>query len=410
MKISILVSEFALFTYILAGKLPTKNEEELQEFYELNKMGNNVPFNTKTDYTYTTPIDCSASGNNCPKGQYCQLFYRDNWYPYSENFLTRGRCVSFQTEGMACQYNFVDVKNQYSVSDWVKPPLTCHPDLACTKNEIVAMPPTCVRIKDKQNPCYSTLPRCAGRTPPLPLPNGSGLDWKAWENSGECQESFCPNVESQGLNRAELEQCAGIVMSEYNGENFAMLVKSDKDGTNEDWNSPNEKQFNEPDETLEAKMIDLSNNRMSMLNKQANSFLEKLWPFEKCNDKKKENCTQFPLKPVKAMKDLPSTYQCSWALFHTLANNGNRALRQNQVDAFRDLILFRNHFCVVCRSNFAHLVKELGIPDSYNRELYSKWFWQAHNNANEHSYATHSLANKLAPRMSDWANPNYENP
>merc|ERR1711920_112846 len=77
--------------------------------------------------------------------------------------------------------------------------------------------------------------------------------------------------------------------------------------------------------------------------------------------------------------------------------------------------------CKVCRNNFAHIIEAFGVPTGPLRETYAKWLWQAHNIANEHTYATHSPSNQMIlasngqltaddRRWDMWANPEYMHP
>ena len=190
------------------------------------------------------------------------------------------------------------------------------------------------------------------------------------------------------------------------------------------------------------------------------SVLKTLWPYPVCGDNDyNDECTTFPL-PVPARDDdggliagkclhynstgdqltvecssLDSPidmsfldpnsgngvadYHCTWAILHALSFNGGAVLTAAEKQAFGELIMYiSGQFdCKVCRNNFVNIIKHFGLPEGNLREDYARWLWQAHNNANEHSYATHSLDLKRAgdvafenTRTSEWANPTYEHP
>ena len=77
--------------------------------------------------------------------------------------------------------------------------------------------------------------------------------------------------------------------------------------------------------------------------------------------------------------------------------------------------------CKVCRNNFAEILDHFGAPEGSIRADYARWLWRAHNNANEHSYATHSPNLQQAEAMNlkdpwtklrnpDWSSPPYFHP
>jgi hypothetical protein len=125
-------------------------------------------------------------------------------------------------------------------------------------------------------------------------------------------------------------------------------------------------------------------------------------------------------------------YHCTWAVLHTLSFNGGMILTPAERKAFGELFMYiSGQFdCKVCRNNFVKIIKKFGLPTGSVREDYARWLWQAHNNANEHSYATHSknlnqvkqaqeqerlLGTKdvepfTLTRTPEWLNPAYEHP
>merc|ERR1719401_3022424 len=115
-------------------------------------------------------------------------------------------------------------------------------------------------------------------------------------------------------------------------------------------------------------------------------------------------------------------YHCSWMIMHTLATNGAPVITEQERTAFLAMLMYiSSEFdCKVCRSNIAELVGLYGLPEGYNRIDYARWFWRAHNHANEHTYATHSPTQQYIDshpyltqddrRWDMWANQKYMNP
>jgi len=181
----------------------------------------------------------------------------------------------------------------------------------------------------------------------------------------------------------------------------------------------------------------------------ANRILKDLWPHPVCKGHpgEKENsagCTHFPLPVTERDFDggltgrymdgsrawfLPergagvTDYHCTWMVLHTLSFNGPPILTAQEKRAFGEMLMYvSGQFdCKVCRNNFVHIIEQYGLPSGSLRETYAQWLWQAHNLANEHTYATHSpdnqeilLSNRTltaADRRWDmWANPVYMHP
>jgi len=233
------------------------------------------------------------------------------------------------------------------------------------------------------------------------------------------------------MTRTKLEQC-GSIFNSFNGANFAFIS-----GKNEAL--PNDNNI-EANSTAVVKKVALEHGMNSEL---ANSIMQQLWPFPVCDASNgiTEGCTTFPLPAASRDTDggllgdliYPNgtivtasfleannsggnmtgkgviDYHCSWAMMHTLSFNGPPVLTRQEQIAFGELIMYvSGQFdCKVCRNNFVNIVRRFGLPKGSDRATYAEWLWRAHNNANEHSYATHSADME---RWSNWGNPVYMHP
>jgi len=226
------------------------------------------------------------------------------------------------------------------------------------------------------------------------------------------------------MTRAKLEQCASILTS-FNGPNFALKMAGG--GNPEDSNI-------QAGQTKKMTKVALAHGSRMAGNVQ--KILKALWPYNVCGGSGSDgdgDCTAFPL-PVPARDDdgglksgrclvdseggqqeevdcssldsevdmsfiAPGSsngvtdYHCTWAVLHTLSFNGGTVLNPAERRAFGELLMYiSGQFdCKVCRNNFVNIIKHFGLPEGSMRETYARWLWQAHNNANEHSYATHSI-------------------
>lgn len=269
---------------------------------------------------------------------------------------------------------------------------------------------------------------------------------------------------SEGMTRQKLEQCARLLTS-FNGPDFAFTMG--------DGERPDDNHIEAEDTKLMTKKSIAHGSRMAP---NIQHMLETLWPYPVCGkqDADPDHCTSFPL-PVPARdndggliagKCLQFTsgpeakqfevdcdnlnspidigflqanstsgatdYHCTWAVLHTLSFNGGAVLSASEKRSFGELRMYiSGQFdCKVCRNNFVNIIKHFGLPQGSIREDYARWLWQAHNNANEHSYATHSLDLQQAEsklrqstgvgpssktpfsqtRTDEWSNPTYEHP
>jgi len=230
-----------------------------------------------------------------------------------------------------------------------------------------------------------------------------------------------PDTVDTRMTKAKLEQCATILTS-FNGPSFAFSVANG--------GLPDDSHIEAGQTKLITKHALAHGSRMA---KNVQQILKTLWPYPVCSaENEGSNCTSFPL-PVpsrdndgglKAGKCLQYTtsgaqvevdcssldspidmsflsadssngvidYHCTWAMLHTLSFNGGAVLTAVEKRAFGELLMYiSGQFdCKVCRNNFVNIIKHFGMPKGNIREDYARWLWQAHNNANEHSYATHS--------------------
>lgn len=222
------------------------------------------------------------------------------------------------------------------------------------------------------------------------------------------------------LTRKKLEQCA-VVVDSYNGPNFAFARHDDPEAKKDDkgWDKW-------PDDFIHANTLaTLKKTPMEHGVVDVQGVLRALWPYPVCADGKSApdgGCTTFPLPVAHRDDDGGFTgdcigldgkqmtcpddgdvdlsflkddgggvidYHCSWALIHAVSFNGPPVLRSAEREAFEQLIAYLSgqFDCKVCRNNFNEIIHHYGMPTGNIREDYAKWFWQAHNNANEHSCA-----------------------
>ena len=304
----------------------------------------------------------------------------------------------------------------------------------CTGEHVHVLPPTCVVSRKPEAGCLSTKRNgCAGR-PWSDCPEGHG---------GSDDMCFLPKdptpwtqgtaKEENRVTRHKLEQCASVVAS-FNGPNFALRLA---DGNGLAGGLPNDNAF-DPDSggnpTQSVTRHALPHGARFAGSVQ--EVLKTLWPYPVCPDgvHNGDSCTTFPV-PVPQRNDdgglqfdkesetwkclvapdynsshteeCPSgsmsflnnksgngalDYHCTWAVLHTLSFNGQPVLTAKQKKAFGELLMYiSGQFdCKVCRNNFVEIIQHFGLPTGNVREDYARWLWQAHNNANEHTYATHS--------------------
>lgn len=296
------------------------------------------------------------------------------------------------------------------------------------------------------------------------------------------------------MTQEKLEQCASIVTS-IDGPTFSFgYVPEGSDQVDySTWQKSVPDDNNIASEAIQ-KVYKLPGSTGANGAPLAQSIMEALWPYPVCKGKDKDKkgkgkgkngkgkkgkaCTKFPLPVPKRdddggllgdnkcvtvdkkgkVKDIAcdvqnptvnmtfltnaastngaTDYHCVWAFLHTITFNGDQVLSPREKSALAELIMFISvqFDCKVCRNNFAQIVRSFGLPTGNIREDYARWMWQAHNNANEHSYATHSLnvdqAREQLAEQSDaetvtdptekelfsrtrtpqWVNPTYEHP
>jgi len=439
-----------------------------------SEEGGGFGLNAETGWEYSLVEDCYKTGGKCPQGQYCQAFWREQYFPYSEGFINRGRCVPYSKEGMACSQQDRDIGLFGEYEKWIKPPQRCSPELECKDVEhgeamcaksgdfvepkvleegmpcddtlkgapkcgkglacaanISVMPggePVCAKVKSLEQPCVIAWPTCAGRHPPEINNETGGLDWKTWSEKGICASNrTCMTVKTGGFSQKVLEVCAANHIVGMGNMNAALLIsgrdeKMDKLGSQA---VSNVEEFlhslkSDGEEGKSTQMADVGWIDMSdtstheatvKIAKYANDALEQLWPVQ-------YSSTKFPLKPFskeeteKVLGKYHSEYICHWGVMHTLVENLPATISNKQVEASQNLIRHfkTNLHCKVCRTNFAHLADHFGEPKSRAGSEHAKWWWLAHNNANEHVYSVHSLASPIAPRVGDFPNPVYSSP
>lgn len=390
-------------------------------------------------------------------GTWCNVIARDNWYPWDVSYMSRGRCVPYATEGQACEVpSGLAPFPMKKDGTYFERATLCDPStLICSGESIAVLPPTCVLRRTPADGCISTKSHgCPGRP-----------------DDATCPDSrFCQRPGSK-LSQLQLEQCA-TVFNGFNGPSFSIGLSTsgnaDSPDDEEAWRGlPSDNNF-------EAGIVKVRRNagEHGESTALANEILRTLWPYPVCGEGRRGSCpegsvalvdacvpcTSFPLPSVRRDDDgglLPINglcdaggsdcrnasyllngttgrpldglgaidYQCSWAIMHALSHNGPPVLTVEQAAAFISLIRYvQGQFdCKVCRSNFMMIVEDFKLPTGYVRADYAAWFNLAHNNANEHSYATHSpsafevpaLKAKFPPnkakiittRMDHWANP-----
>lgn len=392
--------------------------------------------NSKTGWEYSLVDDCFKNGGTCPEGQFCQTFSREQWFPYAESYINRGRCVPWLTEGSLCTGESEDLDMFGQLESWAGPPLICGPNLACAK-DIPAYPgPMCVKKKSQVYPCGQAWPYCGGR--PTPEMKEGELDWQKWGESAACASNLtCRTPTSGGFTRGMMEACASkYLVHGLNGENYAFLgtggstealgARSATMGSIQDelehYMLTDEGLMDDRSKTVVVGMLDMSIMNKTKIANFLNAALAPLWPFPVCDSAQSGHvhgqatrCTTFPLKPITEEESQmhlgrhPSSYFCMWGVAHTIFENGGPDLSEEQIHAGRVLIRMyaEAHSCQVCRTNFQHLVEKFGYPTSKLRDDHAEWWWKAHNAANEHVYSVHSYPSPLAPRVGDFANPEH---
>jgi hypothetical protein len=245
------------------------------------------------------------------------------------------------------------------------------------------------------------------------------------------------------VTRTRLEQC-GSVFNSFNGPNFAFSYEG------QGQTGPLQGNVGLPnDGDIEAggtaTVLKREQHRgVNYVNSEVvNGVLAKLWPYKVCNYKEQKDCTEFPLPMLDRDSDGSITgrytngtvaswlpvggrgvldYHCSWMILHTLSMNGGPVLAEEERSAFIEAILYlSSEFdCKVCRSNIVRITDLYGLPQGHLRVDFAKWFWRAHNHANEHTYATHSPSQQQIDEMpylsnddrrwSMWGNARYMHP
>jgi len=405
-------------------------------------------------YTYSIETDCYSADFECPEGTWCQVEERANWYPYDVSYINRGRCLPYAKEHWACEMEFDGETSFPRKADgsFFERPTLCDPATVCTGDHIFVLPPTCVKARDPIKGCLSTQRNgCSGRTSLEECPDDSFCIFPSLKDhpfyppvSSEHHHSYdCSGEPFGGVTQSKLEQCATILTS-FNGPNFAFtVVNSTVPGVN-----PDDNHFEvENPEIIDRNAISHGTQNAPL----AQQILKTLWPYPVCGkiDEHTSKCTTFPL-PVPARgldgqliagtclegKDQTpvncdnspghidmsflhkettngaTDYHCTWMVLHTLAFNGPAVLSRSEKRAFGELLMYiSGQFdCKVCRNNFVNIIKHFGLPKGNIREDYAWWLWQAHNNANEHSYATHSYSVTQAKRRLFLAGNSTEEP
>jgi len=436
--------------------LPSQKTKDSEDSIPMNERPRGAPDrssgqNVETDYVYSYKTDCYGDGSGqgyvCPEGQWCQVSTRDNWYPWDVSYMNRGRCLPYVGYGAACEPPFEGQTAfpRKANGDFYERATLCAPDLICTGDTLIhTLPPTCTYRRIPEVGCMSSKPFCAGRPAEGGCPpTDSDYCMCPLKTKRDVKHSSC-YVQNHVMDRTKLEQC-GSVFNSFNGPNFAFSTV--RGGLPNDNNiEGGTKKIVHKDELFHGPNAAMANN-----------ILKQLWPYPVCDPEAgvTEDCTQFPL-PVttrdydggltgnvtyadgttvpapwlRSKKDPRKVvdgngvidYHCSWMIMHTLSFNGPQLLSGAEQTSFAEMIMYvTGQFdCKVCRNNFVHIVEQYGLPSGSDREVYAHWLWQAHNIANEHTYATHSPSNHqiaannnwtLKDRRWDmWGNPVYMHP
>ncbi|KAI9008483.1 hypothetical protein DFJ74DRAFT_358023 [Hyaloraphidium curvatum] len=330
----------------------------------------------------------------CPDGMFCLVDVRDNWRPFSDNFMNRGRCQAYAQEGQSCTPAFSGPAFHPIQEDghYFKRGTFCDPaSLLCTGDTVHVLPPTCVQRRPR-NMCYTN-------------------SFKGWEspafdptNTATLPGSgmWCPSAAGRPPNRTELEFSGRYLVSQ-NGMNEVTNNQSAMEAVP----VPNG-----------AGIVSFYGGSQAGLWRAGNDLLKQLWPFPICFDADgtcpapagtpcaRTECTSFPLGALQApFISTAMNYIYLWTIFHTLAHNAPEIPNPAQLRAVDGLafLVKQTHSCIFCRWNFGELVDAYGPPsrgtgpdDAGTRLGIAKWFWRAHNNANEHSRVTHRTSEALA--------------
>ena len=62
-------------------------------------VGGGFGVNQFTGWEYSLETDCYRTTADCPSNMYCQVNYREQFFPYSDGFINRGRCVPYVSQG-----------------------------------------------------------------------------------------------------------------------------------------------------------------------------------------------------------------------------------------------------------------------------------------------------------------------
>ncbi|KAI9016599.1 hypothetical protein DFJ74DRAFT_677748 [Hyaloraphidium curvatum] len=329
----------------------------------------------------------------CPEGTFCLVDVRDNWRPFSSNFMNRGRCQAYSQEGDSCTSPYTGPAFHPIQADgtYFKRGTYCDPaGLECTGDTVAVLPPTCVQRRPK-GVCYTNSIQGWSRTgfDPANVANLPGSDM------------WCPSSAGRAPNRTEIEFAARYFLSQ-NGENAV---------------ANNQSQMEMVPVPAGAGIVNFYGGAQAGNWRVGNELLLEVWPWPVCFKADgscpapggkcvKTDCTSFPLGALPA-PFLAGTmnYIYLWALFHTLVHNAPDLPTPRQLRAVDGLafLLKQTHACVFCRWNFGELVDIYGPPsrgsepgNAGTREGLAKWFWRAHNNANEHARITHRTSDALA--------------
>jgi len=333
----------------------------------------------------------------CREDEWCRVEQRINWRPFAVNYMTRGRCEKWRTVGQSCTVAhglgmsnvgaFSGVHMTDSAGKLPQRPLFCKPgDSICTGDTILVLPATCVHKRPK-HVCYTNQ-----------LDGWHKTHWDP-DNVAEApgRGMWCPSAQKSPVTREQLEYAARYFVS-MNGENQII-------DNIDDLESGRVETFARP------KVVNFYGGGRKETWRLANEALESVWPFPICINssqdavhRKKQGCTSFPIAPISADHLAGHMgYIYLWTVFHLIAHNLPLVLTPKHLAAIDTLVILTQQFmsCVYCRANFEEIVNTVGLPSKTcsNGQQVAKWFWIAHNNANEHSRITHRVSDELECKL-----------
>jgi hypothetical protein len=301
--------------------------------------------------------------------------------------MTRGKCEKWRKLDESCvvphalgfTQGFSGIHLMDKMGKLPTRPMFCNPrDLICTGDTILVLPSTCVN-KRPRKVCYTN-------------------EIKGWESTkwdphnvveAPGRGMWCPSAQKEKVSKTQLEHAARYFVS-MNGENQIIKnIDALEYGRVETYSRP--------------KVVNFYGGGRPETWNMANEALKAVWPYSVCKHEG-DNCTKFPIEPISA--DYLSGhmgYIYLWTVFHVIAHNLPLVLTPQHLSAIDTIVILTQQFmsCVYCRANFEEIVIAIGLPSKTctTGPQVARYFWIAHNNANEHSRITHRVSDELECKL-----------